>query len=259
MSVTETFSEAVFLGAACTPMSGSGTFGVTGEQGQLSVAPGHSQGRSYQLLFVPSGVYVRLPADQARMLPAGRNWVDAPFSSVRDKKYQEEVRAFFAQVLNADPRLALEELAGGATVASPGTPVPGGGTGYAVSLSLTAAATGLTGAGGRVLAAVLANLVPLAGTTTTVSTAPPNPWLPPATPVSAGSATMEVVLDPAGRLNQVSWVPPGAGLGRVTMVFGLGDGILAVQAPGVGAQVELSSVAKAFGGEGHEGGEPGGG
>ena len=248
-TVTETLSAVTVLGGPCGAMTGAGSFDAATGDGALALKPQRATATSvstdgYTVVYTAAAAYVRMPVSQTRALPAGRSWVAAPFQVANTPAYTQSlsVRRLFLQLLTANPRLILSELAAGVQgAASAGmTTVDGtAATEYRVNMNRESAYALLSGAFTYRGPYTLSVSLPTA---------------------------VEVAVDSSGALVQVTMATPAANLGTVTMTFAApgaatGNSSAALPAavvPAPTATVELNALLKIAEGKGNEGGEGGG-
>ncbi len=248
-TVTESLSAVTVLDGPCGAMAGTGAFDTATGDGALALTPRKATATSvspdgYTVVYTATGIYIRMPASQTRSLPAGRPWVGAPFQVVNTPAYIQNltVRRLFLQMLSANPRLIVTEIATGTreaaragTVTVNGAPA----TEYQVVIDLEPAFALLKG--------------------TFTYRGPFMTFLSLPTPV-------DVAVDPSGALVQVTFAAAAASLGVVTMTFaspGSTPGASspappAANVPAVTETVELSALLKIAESKSAESGESGG-
>ena len=252
--VSTDLSAAKLFGAACVPLSGNGDFDLSQSSGfTVQLQSGTFQApketpiasqvprSAYSFVYTPGTIYVHLPTSQAGQLPAGRDWLEAPIGGTAGLTASEDTIPFATQVLYVNPRMVMEELATSVNSAqriqAEGSG-PTASTTFDVSIDLLRASSSFSGPYALQYRSILLPIVqtslpspttqapttqaPTTQAPTSQPNSPQNPWLfstsSPANAVLVPlTMTLKVVLASNGNINQISFDPPAANLGLVTM------------------------------------------
>jgi hypothetical protein len=225
VSVSIDLVAAQVFGSKETDVQGTGTFDLTGGQGQAQV---HQPTGIETVLFFPTDVYVRQPAGAANVLPRGKVWITAGLT--QSETVDVNFPQFVLQVEDLNPGLFLGELAWGATSAAPLGPGTGAGPGdhgYLVGVDLRRAAARTAGVAGAALAKAF-------GYEQTALGGGPGAATPP--------VEVRVWIDQGGHIVKIEGSPPGSGIGTTVFTVSPVGSPVVVARPVLPQVVDIASL-----------------
>lgn len=198
--VSITLAGSAVGAAGASRVRATGAFDFTSARGAVVLAPG--AGIREPIVFTPAAVFIKPPGGSASVLPKGKPWMIANFST--PEALATNFPQFVLQIESIDPAFTLSELAWGIVSATDQGPARAGGQParrYGVTIDLRRALAAADGPAKAPFSfafqSELDNL--------------------PAGSSSSGTITASVWLSPSGRVSQVSLSPPGAGVGTTTL------------------------------------------
>jgi hypothetical protein len=225
VSASLDLQAAKVFGAAEPDQTGRGTFDLVDGTGQVEV---HQLSGIETVLFFPSMVFVRQPANSGNSLPPGKVWISTDL--VQPETVSTNFAEFLLQVEDLNPALALAEMAWGAISAAPlGHRSIGGSSaqGYLVTVDLATAAAHTSGPAASALSKALQDERSASG-------AGPGTQAP--------AAQVRVWIGTAGQVVQIQASPAGSGTGTTLFKLSPYGPRLSLIKPNLAQVVDVASL-----------------
>ncbi len=225
VSASVDLQAAQVFGAAQPDQTGRGVFDLVDGTGQVAV---RQLSGLETVLFFPTIVFVRQPANSGNALPPGKVWISTDL--VHPETVSTNFAQFLLQVEDLSPAFALGEMAWGATSAAPlgHHSVDGSSAqGYLVTVDLATAAASTSGPAASALSKALQ------AEQSAASAAPGTP---------APAAELRVWIGNSGQVIQIQSSPAGSGAGTTLFKLSPYGPQLALTKPNLAQVVDIASL-----------------
>jgi hypothetical protein len=225
VSASVDLQAAQVFGAPQPDQTGRGVFNLSAGTGEVEV---RQLSGVETVLFFPTMVFVRQPANSGNALPPGKVWISTDL--VQPETVSTNFAQFLLQVEDLNPALALAEMAWGATSAAPlGRHSISGSSarGYLVTVDLATAAAGTSGPAAAALSKALQD-------ERSASSAGPG--------TNGAGAQIRVWIGPAGQVIEIQASPAGSGAGTTLFKLSLYGPTVTLTKPNLAQVVDIASL-----------------